>query len=172
MARPRSMISDPELREYYEGRPGEQRIAASGTVIKLGKNTSLVLSGALILWVFLYVSTIFPYLGRAEQTQANSVGFNVSGGTTNLGTQSMFLFPGQTAFFEYDVRGDEGAGVRFDVHSWPYTGFSDQVQTIEGTRSGRAEFVIEKAGFYSFYHDFSINAPGTKSRYSVAWGAE
>ncbi|WP_040464329.1 hypothetical protein [Erythrobacter sp. NAP1] len=166
------MISDPELREYYEGPPGGQRVAASGTLISFGKNGSLIFGGALILWLFLYVSTIFPYLGQAQQSQMSGAGFNVSGGVSNFGTQRMFLVAGQTAFFEYDVKGDEDAGVRFDLHAWPNAAFSDQSQTITGTQSGRAEFVVEKTGFYSFYHDFSTNAPGSKTSYSVSWGAE
>jgi len=122
-------------------------------------------------WVFLYVSTIFPYLGTASKGETLFAGGSLDSGIGTIGTERMFLVKGQTAFFNYTVNSSDGGAVRFDVKPVLKFGFSDQAQLVEGDRSGRIEFEVRETGFYRFYHDFSLNGISSSTSYSASWGA-
>lgn len=128
-------------------------------------------TGVHCLWIFLYVSTLFPYLGTSTKGETKFVGGSLDTGMPTIGTQRMLLFKGQKAFFEYKVNSTDGGGVRFDVKPVMKFGFSDQTQVISDNQSGRIEFEVQETGFYKFYHDFSLNGVSGSTSYSASWGA-
>ncbi|MDJ0643602.1 MAG: hypothetical protein QNJ15_12365 [Erythrobacter sp.] len=127
--------------------------------------------GVLCLWMFLYVSTLFPYLGTASKGETKFPLGSVDASMPTIGTERMLLFKGQTAFIDYNVNSSDGGGVHFDVKPVMQFGFSDQTQVIRGNQSGRIEFEVKETGFYRFYHRFSLNGLSGSTSYSASWGA-
>jgi len=120
--------------------------------------------------VFVYISGIFPYLGRAGDENRTSVGVSTSVGKYDFGLSTMFLFKGQTAFFEYESRSAEGA-ITLDVKPVTMFGYSDSVHRISGKQDGVAEFPIESTGLYVFEHEPALGRGYGRTSYSVSWGA-
>ncbi len=136
--------------------------------MKLGLGT---IGGVLCLWLFLYISTIFPYLGSASRSENLGPGVSLNAGSGNFGLSKMILFEGQTAFFDYKIDSTDAGAVRLDVRPFTTFGASENLKVIEGTGQGTVEFVVTKTGLYEFRHDFSLNGTSGRTEYQVTWGA-
>lgn len=150
---------------YFGGR-------SSPSAKGVAKNGFYVLTGALCIWVFLYISALFPYLGYAERGERLGPGFSVNSGVGEYGVSRMLLFEGQTAFIDYDVQSDSGGRVYLDIKPVTTFGFSDHMQYAEANTTGRYEYVIPATGVYEFDHDFSLNGIRGSTQYTASWGAE
>ncbi|MEL7189119.1 MAG: hypothetical protein AAGK17_06165 [Pseudomonadota bacterium] len=136
--------------------------------LKLGSGAIV---GALAVWLFLYISTIFPYLGYSSQNETLGPGVSLSAGSKDVGLTTMLLFEGQTAFIDYEVASTENGKVILDVKPISTFGFSENKQDIEAGTKGTYEVEIEKTGLYEFRHDFSLNGISGTTEYRVSWGA-
>ncbi len=135
--------------------------------LKIGFGT---LTAALCLWVFAYVSTLFPYLGWGRAQNNTEFATNVDIGTMDIGMPYMLLFEGQTAFYEYDSYSEEGQ-ITFDVKPVFSIGYSEQMQRVSGEGSGRIEIPITKTGFYTFRHEPAMARGHVYTHYDTVWGA-
>ena len=124
--------------------------------------------GAFVLWLFAYISTLFPYLGTYDYKKEGMV--QTAGG---FGAQHMILFKGQTAFIDYTVNSTPGfdGNVLIDIAPWPGINFSPDMRKVSGRAKGRIEIVIPKTGFYTFRHRIGPMAYRQDLAYSVTWGA-
>jgi len=153
---------------------GDRGIALSGeprrSVWKLSGTAFYVVLGALCLWVFAYVSGLYPYLGVAGDNNRSGPGFSSSAGKYDFGLGTMLLFKGQTAFIEYDATSAEGE-VTLDVKPAGTLGFSDKRIRVKGKAVGTLEVPIESTGIYNFRHEPALGRAYGHTQYSVRWGA-
>lgn len=125
---------------------------------------------ALCVWVFVYISGLYPYLGTAGDDNRSSLGISTSVGGYSYGTSVMLLFEGQTAFFEYDSTSSEGE-ITLDVKTLNRLGYSDAMQRVKGAQNGIAEFPITSTGLYRFDQEPALGRTYGRTSYSVSWGA-
>lgn len=141
--------------------------------ISLGRYAGPVFYGlvaVLCLWIFVYISGLYPYLGKAGDDNRSSAGVSTSIGKYNYGVGMMLLFKGQTAFFEYDSTSPEGE-ITLDVKTVSTLGYSDAMQRVKGVKQGTAEFPIETTGLYRFDQEPALGRTFGRTSYSVSWGA-
>lgn len=138
---------------------------STGPSVTLFKISGTVLAALTCIWLFLYISTIAPYLG----TYSYAYGGRVRG-ESGFGVHTMLLFKGQEAFMEYEVkRGSRNARpYTFDIQPWPAVIHSPDAVYVRGQAKGTLRVKIEKTGVYHFYS----NAPYlVEADYTVTWGA-
>lgn len=128
------------------------------------------ITGALCLWVFAYVSTLFPYLGWGRVQNNTEFATSVDIATFNLGMPYMLLFEGQTAFYDYSSHSEESA-ITFDVKPVMSIGYSDRMQRVSGEGSGRIEIQITQTGLYKFEHKAATARGHVYTHYDAVWGA-
>ena len=150
---------------------GSEGRSVIGQTLWLSKWAVTAFIVVLCAWLFVYISGLFPYLGRADRGERLGLGSSVQSNASPFGLKRMILFKGQVAFFEYDVRSETGGQIMLDLKPFPDPNFTDGMQKIAGPAQGRAEFVVQETGVYEFYHDFSLNGTGGSTQYGVAWGA-
>lgn len=141
--------------------------------ISLGRYAGPVFYGlvaVLCLWVFVYISGLYPYLGKAGDDNRSATGTSTSIGKYDYGIGTMLLFKGQTAFFEYESTSPEGE-ITLDVKTVTTLGYSDAMQRVKGVQKGTAEFPIETTGLYRFDHEPALGRTYGRTTYSVSWGA-
>ena len=135
--------------------------------IKVGLGT---IGGALCLWVFAYISTLFPYLGWGRVQNNTEFATSMDFATFNLGMPYMLLFEGQTAFYEYDSHSAESQ-ITFDVKPVLSIGYSEQMQRVSGDGAGRIEIPIRRTGLYRFKHEAATARGHVYTHYDAVWGA-
>ncbi len=128
------------------------------------------LTAALCLWVFAYVSTLFPYLGWGRAQNNTEFATSVDLASFNVGVPYMLLFEGQTAFYDYTSHSEESR-ITFDVKPVFTIGYSDAAQRVSGEGSGRIEIPITKTGLYTFKHEPSMARGHAYTHYDTVWGA-
>lgn len=129
------------------------------------------LLAVLCLWVFAYGSGLFPYLGSSELEDHHAPLFQGKPGySMGFGTNTMLLFEGQTAFYEYKSTSAEGE-ITFDVKPLSVLGYSPEMKRVKGVAEGRFEFPIAKTGLYQFRHGPALGRRYGTTAYSVSWGA-
>ncbi|MCB2059777.1 MAG: hypothetical protein KDE21_04675 [Novosphingobium sp.] len=153
---------------------GEGGFSLSGKRNRTVKQVSVpvfyALVGALCLWLFAYISGLYPYLGTARDDTRSAPGVSTSLGKFGIGVSTMLLFEGQTAFFEYESTSAESE-ITLDVKPVTTLGYSDAMQRVRGEASGTAEFPITKTGLYRFRHEPALGRRYGQTKYSVSWGA-
>jgi len=153
---------------------GEGGFSLSGertrTVRQVSAPVIYVLVGALCLWLFAYISGLYPYLGTGGDDNRSAPGVSTSLGKFDFGLRTMLLFEGQTAFIEYESESPEGE-ITLDVKPIATLGYSDAMQRVRGQASGTAEFPIAKTGLYTFRHEPALGRTYGRTDYSVSWGA-
>jgi hypothetical protein len=147
-----------------------ERIKQPNHALVVSGKVAYALGGLLCLWLFVYISGVFPYLGWGRADNYSSTGTQTDIGSMSLGVSSMFLFEGQTAFIDYEMETPDSA-ITLDVKPILTIGYSDNVYRLKGVESGRAEFLIEKSGLYTFEHEPALGRPYGHTKYSVSWGA-
>jgi len=125
----------------------------------------------LALWLFLYISTLFPYLGHTQRSETLSPGMSTNGGIGTIGLSTMFLIEGQQAFFNYDVQSQNGGKVQFDLRPISQISATDQEKLVAGGEAGTLEFTVPATGLYNFHHDFALSGMRSTTSYSASWGA-
>lgn len=123
------------------------------------------------LWVFAYGSGLFPYLGSGEREDHHAPPFQGKPGhSMGFGTNTMLLFAGQTAFYEYESTSAE-SDITFDVKPLSVLGYSPAMKRVKGVAKGRLEFPIAETGLYNFRFGPALGRPYGTTAYSVSWGA-
>lgn len=128
------------------------------------------LVAALCIWLFAYVSGLYPYLGSAATDNRSSFGQTTSFSESGFGVETMLLFAGQTAFFEYESTSAE-SDITLDVKPMMTLGYSPAMQRIRGVAKGTAEFPVATTGLYNFRHEPALGRRYGRTAYSVSWGA-
>jgi hypothetical protein len=148
----------------WEG-PTENRSVGKSTLFRIGGKFVLAAFG---IWLFCYVSTLFPYLGRYHYSYFDGVREDY-----NVGMQHMLLFEGQTAFIEYETKSADGPSGSIYVDIVPLLGPmpSAHLKTLNGEQTGVLEVPITKTGVYSFQSRFNSLAYRENLNYTVTWGA-
>jgi hypothetical protein len=120
------------------------------------------------LWLFGYVSTLFPYFGRYHYSFANGVRDEHF-----IGGDQMLLFKGQTAFIEYETKGAEGyeGQIYIDIVPWAGPRPSPHKMALNGKQTGVLEVTIPKTGVYVFRSSIGPMAYRENIEYTVNWGA-
>ena len=153
---------------------GDRGFSLSGerkrTVAQVSAPVFYVLVGALCLWLFAYISGLYPYLGTARDDTSSAPGVSTSLGKFGVGVSTMLLFEGQTAFFEYESTSPESE-ITLDVKPVTTLGYSKAMRRIRGEAGGTVEFPIAKTGFYRFLHEPALVRRYGRTRYTVSWGA-
>jgi hypothetical protein len=137
---------------------------------KLSGLVFYVAFGALCLWIFSYISGLYPYLGTGGDDSRSAPGTSTSIGKYDFGLGTMLLFKGQTGFIEYDSTSPEGE-ITLDVKPLATLGYSDAMLRVKGEASGTFEVPIESTGFYSFEHEPALGGGYGRTAYTVRWGA-
>lgn len=127
-------------------------------------------TAVLSIWVFCFYSGLIPYLGSGKVNDYAGPGFSSALGSFSIGTKTMLLLKGQNAFIEYRSTSPQSE-MAFDVKPLTTLGFSDRMQRIHGTGSGRVEFPIQKSGIYRFRTRPAPARSFGRSAYTVSWGA-
>ena len=128
-------------------------------------------TAALSLWVFVYGSGLFPYLGSADIENTSAPPFGGEPGySISFGLGTMLLFEGQTAFYEYESTSDKSE-ITFDVKPLTVLGYSENMHRVRGKGSGTIEIPITKTGLYNFRQGPALGRPYGKTAYTVSWGA-
>jgi hypothetical protein len=146
---------------------------SAGRIASVGRISAPIfyaLLGVVCLWVFAYVSGLFPYLGTGRVDNRSSPGMQTDIGSTGLGIKTMLLFKGQTAFIDYKSTSPESE-ITLDVKPVTVLGYSDAMQRVKGEAEGTAEFPIEATGLYKFRHEPALGRRYGRTSYSVSWGA-
>ena len=129
------------------------------------------LGAAIGLWVLVYGSGLFPYLGSGELEDHHAPPFKGAPGySMGFGTNTMLLFAGQTAFYEYKSTSPQSEIV-FDVKPLSVLGYSERMKRVNGVAEGRIEFPITQTGLYTFRHGPALGRRYGTTAYSVSWGA-
>jgi hypothetical protein len=130
------------------------------------------------LWLFAYGTGFFTTLGWAEGSEGhNRYGIRLAEETSTTGLGTMFLFAGQTAWWDYEIE-TEGGGVRLSIASTPPRPGSIRVENITATGRGRVTLVAPHSGLYSFQYQYVPLAggfghqPTGATRYSLSWGVD
>lgn len=131
------------------------------------------------IWLFLFVSGLFPWLGYAEgSSRHGTAGVRVRD-DSGIGMPAMFLVKGQKAVWDYDVtvEGDDGLILRVSKTP-PQPDFIVKTLRIEQSAKGQFEVVAPATGLYGFEHEllpigtlFGPAKPGS-TRYRLRWGVE
>ncbi|QJB68326.1 hypothetical protein [Parasphingorhabdus halotolerans] len=130
-------------------------------------------TAVLSIWLFVYISGLFPYLGYEHRTHHyHKFSSNEGVVSSSLGPNSMFLVKGQTAFYDYDMKvTKQTSGMWLDIRPIYEIGISDNAKWIHGDQQGRWEYEVPETGVYSFKHDVNHRAFDSKVTYDVSWGA-
>jgi hypothetical protein len=156
----RSIVSPPP---NYEGPDGE-----STTLFTLFTISGKFVLAIIAIWLFGYISTIFPYLGTYHYRYADGIRDE-----HDIGVRNMLLFKGQTAFLEYDINSaDRSEGkVYIAIERWRPLGNASDKLEIQGRKKGVLTMPVNKTGFYTFYSGIGIMAYRQNLKYTVTWGA-
>ncbi len=121
------------------------------------------------IWLFCYISTIFPYLGTYHYSFVDGVRDEYS-----VGTRNMLLFKGQTAFIEFETDGADGyeGTVYIDIMPWPGTTKSPNMLALNGEKNGILSVPVETTGIYVFHNRVGSMAYRENLEYRVTWGAK
>ena len=122
-------------------------------------------------WVFAYGSGLAPWLGVARVDETTAPFTRMRAGNLYLGLNTMLLFKGQTAFYEYDSSDPHGE-ITFDVKPFTTLGYSPAMVRVNGARQGRLEFPITRTGVYRFQHEPALGRRYGRTAYTVNWGAK
>jgi hypothetical protein len=133
------------------------------------------LTAFLSVWVFVYISGLFPYLGRIEHINSHSGIF--SNRDSSLGTFKVpraYLFKGQTVFIDYlaEVEGESSVRIYLEgapgyrLGFWPHTHFD-----VKGNGKGRLYYTVPESGFYNVEANAFAWKGNYRINYTIAWGA-
>lgn len=132
------------------------------------------------LWVFCYVSGLFPYLGYKAggyRTWDGPVGRTSYGIGDNDAVQIhyIFLFSGQTAIVDYDVAVRKGAlEIELQEGVNPFAP-SLMEHKVSASGKGRASVKVPSTGVYTLYFRPTYASPATATQtdinYTLWWGA-
>ena len=136
----------------------------------MGWGAFCLLTAALCLWVFVYASGIYPYLGEGRVDNRSAPATQTDIASFDLGLSMMVLFKGQTAFFEYDVTSPQSE-ITFDLRPATHIGYTDRRQRIAGVGTGKVEFPVTNTGLYVFRHEPALGRLHGHTKYTVSWGA-
>jgi hypothetical protein len=133
----------------------------------------------LSLWVFVYISGLFPYLGYksgGHQTLPGPVG-RVSygiGDNDHMQAHRIFLFAGQTAIIDYDVSVRKGQLKISVQEGFLPVGPKLVEQGIAATSTGRVAVKVPNTGIYTIYFrpTYRLDTPDTAAdvSYTLWWG--
>jgi hypothetical protein len=134
-----------------------------------------LLTGILSIWIFVYVSGLYPYLGYITHTNSYSgIFMKRDSGLGTFKVPRAYLFKGQTIFIDYKVQVEGEGSVRIALEGgpsyklafWPRTHFD-----VKGSSKGRLYYVVPENGFYNV----EANAFQWKGKYHISytlnWGA-
>ena len=128
------------------------------------------------LWVFAYVSGLFPYLGHSSGTHETTFGgFGRTG--VNIGSAKPWqghvvpMIKGQTVFVDYDVKIDSGYATLSITQGYISLRQLKHIE-LRGTTQGRLSVEADATGFYRIQMRPLADDVKTPSKltYSFSWG--
>ena len=134
---------------------------------------------ALASWLLAYGLGLYTTLGWVEGSERhNRFGVYVGDMASPIGFTTMYLFEGQTAWWDYDVAVQGTGGVRLTILRNPPQGSQIRLQRVTATSRGRLEYVVPESGFYSFRYEREPlpyafgHTPVGRTRWRLSWGAD
>ena len=157
----------------------EQDAGGRGQAARFGAWAFYLLTGALSIWLFFYLSGLFTTLGSAEGSERHGASAVRLADDSGFGLPTMYLVRGQKAWWTYEVEVEGEGGVRLLISkSIPSPDFIVKAQAIRSTARGRFEIVAPESGFYSFAHELvpiggllGGARPGSTT-YRLKWGVD
>jgi hypothetical protein len=155
-----SVVSPPP---NFEGSDGE-----STTLFTLLTISGKFMLAVIAIWLFGYISTIFPYLGTYHYRYADGVIEQ-----HDIGLRNVMLFKGQTAFLEYDIDSpDRPEGkIYIAIKPWRPLGSGSNKLAVQGRKKGVLTMPVNKTGYYTFYSRIGVAGRRKNLQYTVTWGA-
>jgi hypothetical protein len=133
------------------------------------------ITAVLAIWVFGYISGLFPYLGHYQRSEKN--GGILSANGNPFGTITLpwaYLFKGQTLFIDYDVEQEGKVDLTIYLYhpSNPFVGLGHYTYaTIKGSSTGRFTYTVPESGLYEINPSVSGSLDAYHIKYKVFWGA-
>jgi hypothetical protein len=162
-----------QLRDEYAARVAREHPAHKGSSWSF---LFYAATGLLCLWIFGYVSGLFPYLGHRERVRSpTSLGLPYGNSIGSVGVPMAYLTKGQTVFIDYDVKVSGGGYLWINLQGLPKSPvdvfWPSAWLIVKTDQKGRLIYKIPQSGLYRvvLWENGPFASYGVD--YKLSWGA-